>query len=257
MSYFGLVDGSSVNTLFSSLNKGSAKNNFSNSTALGNSLSDYASIRSGSYYKLLKAYYAKPENSSVSGLVDTSTSVAKDTPKKLAELENSAESLKESADALITKGSKSVFQKTTVNQPDGTVKSEYNISAIYEKVNTFVKDYNGMLAGAEDTDTKAISSAAEQLEGLTKSNAKMLSKIGITVNKDNSLSIDKEVFNKADMNAVKSLFNGNGSYAYQVSVKASMIDFSAQNEASKANTYGNKGSYNKNYNYGSNYNNFI
>lgn len=58
----------------------------------GNLLSDYASIKNGSYGKLLKAYYAKQdaENASMSG----------DSAQKLTLMRLSADSLKKSADAL-------------------------------------------------------------------------------------------------------------------------------------------------------------
>jgi len=86
---------------------------------------------------------------------------------------------------------------------------------------------------------------------LTSAYEKQLEKIGITVNKDDTLSIDKDTFLEADMTKVKNLFNGTGSYGYNVGVKASMVDYYAQYEASKANTYGSSGYYNYNYSYGS------
>lgn len=70
---------------FSSLTGGSA--NSSN-----NLLSDYASIKNGSYGKLLKAYYAKQdaEKASASG----------DSRQKLTLMRAGADSLQKSADAL-------------------------------------------------------------------------------------------------------------------------------------------------------------
>ncbi len=58
----------------------------------GNMLSDYASIKNGSYGKLMKAYYAKQdaESAALSG----------DSPQKLTLMRSSADSLKKSADAL-------------------------------------------------------------------------------------------------------------------------------------------------------------
>ena len=71
---------------------------------------------------------------------------------------------------------------------------------------------------------------------LTDSKEKALDEIGITINTDNTLSIDKDTFMKADMEKVKGLFSGSGSYGYSVSAKASMIDYQAHNEVNKANT---------------------
>ena len=226
---------------------------------MGNILSDYATIRSGAYYKLLKAYYSTDNNSSASKSVQspTSTSIAKDSTKKLSRIENSAEDLKESADALLARGTKSAFQKVDIKQEDGTVKKGYDTEAIYKKVNDFVKSYNNLVVNTEDTNTKSIDRNMSQLTSLTDRQEKTLGKIGITINEDDSLSIDKEAFLKADMDTVKGLFNGAGSYGYSVSAKASMIDYYAQNEASKSNTYGKNGAYNYNYSYGNYYNNFF
>ncbi|MEG0961608.1 MAG: hypothetical protein RSF88_01925 [Lachnospiraceae bacterium] len=256
MSYFGLSDAGSVRTLFSSFNTGSSRNN-NNSMNFGNALTDYANIRNGSYHKLMKAYYDKTGSSAVSDMVGNNTATSKDTTKQLTKMENSAEQLKESADALLTKGNKSVFRQESITDKNGVTTKEYNKDAIYEKVNAFVGDYNALVEATEETNTKNIAQTSTQMVNATKSNRKMLGEMGITVNKDNTLSIDKETFLKADMNKVKTMFSGNGSYAYNVSTKASMIDYYAQKEASKANTYGNKGSYNYNYTNGGNYSNYI
>ena len=75
---------------------------------------------------------------------------------------------------------------------------------------------------------------------MTKGNESLLNSVGISIDsKTNKLSIDETAFKKADMSVAKSLFNGAGSYGYQVSAKASMINYYAQNEALKANTYSN------------------
>lgn len=254
MSYFGLADMNSANTLFSSLN-----NNFSigGSAGSGNILAEYASIRSGSYHKLLKAYYSDTEKSAVSDIVNPSTSTSKDSTKQLSKMENAAESLKESADALMTRGTKDVFKQTTITKEDGTTSKEYQKDAIYNKVKSFIDDYNSVVDVTEESNTKSIARASAQMIQLTNANKRLLDDIGISINKDDTLSIDKDTFMAADMNKVKSLFNGAGSYGYNVGVKASMIDYYAQNEASKANTYGSSGKYNYNYSYGSNYSNYI
>lgn len=255
MSYFGLGDINSVNTLFSSL--GNSSSIGGSSAGSGSILAEYASIRSGSYHKLLKAYYNDTGSSAVSDMMNSSTSTAKDSTKQLSKMENAAESLKESADALMTRGTKDIFKQTTVKNADGTTTKGFQKDAIYNKVNTFIEDYNSLVDATEESDTKSIARASAQMIQMTNANKRLLDDIGISINKDDTLSIDKEAFMAADMNKVKSLFNGTGSYGYQVGVKASMIDYYAQNEASKANTYGSTGKYNYNYTYGSNYSNYI
>ena len=85
-----------------------------------------------------------------------------------------------------------------------------------------------------------------------------LAEIGIKVDsKTNTLSIDEETFKKADMKAVKSLFQGSGSYGYKVNAKASSIDYQARYEATKANTYNSFGGYSNNYSSGSLWNGMV
>lgn len=257
MSYFGLSDISSVNTLFSSLGGSSSK---SGNVSTGSSiLADYASIRSGSYHKLLRAYYNKDKEAVTDAVKNskTSTATAKDSTKQLARMESAGEALKESADALITQGTKNVFRQETVKAEDGTTTTKYNVEAIYKKVNAFIEDYNNLVEETADSNTSSIARTSAQMISLTSTYEKQLEKIGITVNKDDTLSIDKDTFLEADMTRVKNLFNGTGSYGYNVGVKASMVDYYAQYEASKANTYGSRGYYNYNYSYGSNYSNYI
>ena len=86
---------------------------------------------------------------------------------------------------------------------------------------------------------------------MTAGKSKDLEDIGISVDsKTGILSFDSGKFNNADMDKVKKLFNGTGSYAYSVATRASLIDSYAQSEATKSNTYGKNGKYSYNYNSG-------
>lgn len=244
MSYFGLAEGTSFNSLF-----GISNSNSVNSMSF---LSDYAAIRNGSYRKLMNAYY--DGNSKVDSLV-SNTATSKDSAKKLTSVQDNADSLKEVADQLYTQGNKSVFKKTDIEQEDGTTVKDYDKNAIYKKVSQFVESYNDLLDSAEDAEAESVNRAINNLKATTNANAKLLANIGIGIKGDGSLTVDEETFKAADMNTVKSLFNGTGSYGYQVSARASMVDFAAQREATKANTYNQYGVYSNNYNYS--YNSYI
>lgn len=247
MSYYGLADGTSLSSFFSSSSYSRSSSNSSISF-----LSDYASIKNGSYYKLMKAYYGG--NDKISPLV-SSTATSKESAKKLTAIESGADDLKEVADELYNGGTQSVFKQVDIKQEDGTTKKGYDVDAIYKKVDQFVESYNDMLESTEDVDSDSLERAAKNLKNVTNSNAKNLADIGITVKSDGSLKLDEETFRKTDMSKVKDLFNGTGSYGYQVSARASMIDYAAEREAAKANTYNRYGSYNSNYNYS--YNSYI
>ncbi len=259
----GISSYNSISSLFSSLSSSSL------TSGIYSSLSDLANIRSGSFYKLAKKYYATMDSSSSSSDVTTntrtsrmeydyknhdykanleSTATSKDSTSTIASTEKSAQSLKDSAAALVEKGTKSVFTQT-----DG----QYDTDKIYDAVSTFVNDYNSVISAAGKSDSTSVSNAVSSMVNTTNVNSKLLSQIGITVGSDKKLSIDEETFKSADMSKVQSLFNGNGSYGYQVELQASMINSAAQLEASKANTYTGTGTYSYNYNVGNLFNQSI
>lgn len=237
-------------TLFSSMFSGSSGSvsGFSSN----NLLADYASIKNGSYGKLLKAYYNRNASDDESTKTTSANkfsskpgaSTSLDSTETLAKIQSTTDKLKESADTLLTKGKDSVFESEKED-------------AAYNAVSTFITDYNSVLSAAEKSNSTSILQKTSSMVSLTKANEKMLSKIGITVNSDNSLSLDKEAFEKADQTTVKNVFQGTGSYGYNVSASASFINFKADTEAAKANTYNSYGSYNSNFTSGSIYNSFF
>ena len=257
----GIYGYNSISTLFSGLNTSSV------TSGIYNSLSELSNIRSGSYYKLAKKYYGSSQADTASSDTavkkrtsrmdydykkgdykvnldnSSSTSTSKDTVSTIAGVEKSAKNLKSAADKLVQRGSESVFKQTA---------GEYDTDKIYDAVNNFASAYNDVITKASASD-----SSARSMKNATAVNAKALSKIGITIGSDNKLSVDEKTFKAADMNSVKSLFNGNGSFGYQTEVKAAMIDSAASMEAGRSNTYTGRGSYSYNFNAGNLFNQSI
>jgi hypothetical protein len=261
MASISAYDSSSLGVLFSSISSKSSSSTSSllggTSDLLGISYSDYATIRNGSYSKLLRAYYSDNTSDEVSEAVKTTTSTSKDDTKTLARIQSGAEDLKESAQALLETGDKSVFKEVTTTDEDGKTTTGYDTDAIYKAVSSFVKDYNTMLTQGGDSNTKSILSNTKSLVTNTAANKSSLAAIGITIGSDNKLSIDEETFKKADMSKVKSLFNDRGSYGYQTATRASLIESYAKSEAAKSNTYSSSGSYTYNYSTGEIYSSYM
>ena len=200
----------------------------------GNWLADYASIKNGSYGKLMKAYYAKDSGDSktVASAItkkDTATDTAK---KALAKVETTTDALKESADALLATGKKNLF-----TQKDITTKDE--------------------MAAVDDVSDTTVNNRTESLGNTTIANSKQLAKIGITMKNDGTLSLDKDAFMKADMSTVKSLFQGNGSYGYRVSAQSSMINFAADHASTRSSLYTGSAGYTGLYNAGNLFNSYM
>ncbi len=248
----------SISTLFSGFG-GSSKKNASASglSALTASLSDYNMIRSGSYKKLMTAYFRKTDGDSVkSSFNNTRTNrnaaTSKDSADTLGKVKSAAGELEDSASALLKSGSNSAFSKVTTKDDKGLTTMKYDTDKIYKAVKSFVNDYNDMIKAADKSKTGSIQKAAISMINGTSRYASSLKDVGISVDsEDFTLSIDEETFKNADMNKVKSLFNGAGSYASNVKSQASMIEYRAGNEASKANTYSRYGGYNSTYSSGS------
>lgn len=247
--------------LFSSLNNSGMNNRMNNGLSLFNggmdmlgiNYSDYATIRNGSYHKLLSAYYSKDGASDeIKSALSTSTS--KDDAKTLARIEDAADGMKDSAEKLLASGKNSVFNKVTTKDKDGVETTDYDKDAIYKAVSAFVKDYNNLINTAADSDTINILRGARSMVNYTKANARMLGKMGITIGADNQLAIDEKAFKDARMEDVKALFGTRGSYGYQMDTQASLIETYAKSEAAKSNTYGKNGVYTYNYNTGKIYN---
>lgn len=257
-----------IGNLFSGFGSGN-----SGISGLGGLISDYNSIRNGSYGKLLKAYYGGMNNTATKaayskvakGDYSSSTSTAVDSSATIKELQSTTDKLTASAKALYTTGSKSVFNKVDVKDEDGNVvkdsrgvpKQEYDVDKIYKSVKSFVDNYNSVLEAADKSADRKVQNSVIGMINYTKQESNMLSKLGISIGSDHQLSIDEDTFKKADMNVAKSLFNGTGSYAYTIGSKSAMANSYADLEASRANTYNRYGSYGNTFNSGSIYNSYF
>lgn len=235
-------------TLFSSLSSSSSSSS-SSLSSLTSLLGDYASIKSGAYGKLMKAYYSESSTDAVKSIAEDSTSKTTTSTDsettKLSKVQTASDALKESADALYATGTDSLFNKKDITTTDEngveTTTYGYDTDAIYKAVSGFVTNYNSVISAVDDADNDTVSNRGTTLSNISSSYKSALGKIGITINDDSTLSLDETTFKNADVSSVKSLFNGSGSYAYQVSAQASLIDYAAESESSV--TYTSAGTY--------------
>ena len=199
------------------------------------SLSDYASIKNGSYGKLLKAYYAQEDAQKVYS--------NQDSVQKSTMIKSGADALKKSADALMDD---SLWEKKKLTKKDETTGEEseiedYDWDKITKVVKAFISDYNDMIEQAGEANSKGVLRNAVWMTGTTEANENVLSKIGITVGKGNKMELDEEKLKKADIGTLKTLFTGHNSFARKVSMKANSIS----NAAAWSNgTYKSNGTYN-------------
>ena len=205
----------------------------------GNLLSDYASIKNGSYGKLLKAYYTKQDTESAS--------MSGDSRQKLTFMRSSSDSLKKSADAL---KDSSLWEKKKLKKKDeetGEVNEveDYDWDSITKAVKSFIEDYNAVVGQAGDSDTKNVLRNAMWMTDITDSVKNLLSKAGITIGKGNKLELDEDALKETNVMTLKSLFLGSGSFADKISQKAASMSNAAANAVARVRgtTYTKNGGY--------------
>lgn len=194
----------------------------------GSLLSDYASLKNGSYGKLMKAYYQK--------LDADKASLKGDTPQKLILMRSGADALKKSADAL---NDSSLWETKKVKKTDEETGEEveaedYDWDAITKAVKTFIGNYNSLVEHLGSSDTKILLRNASWMTNITDKAKNLLSKAGITIGKGNKLELDEDALKEADITTLKSLFTGYGSFSDKIAQKAESIGKESANAAARA-----------------------
>lgn len=213
------------NNLFNSMFGTSAAGS---STGGSSVLGDYAMIRSGSYKKLLKAYYSEDKST------QNSTDSTKETTEQKAEknaimgVKTAAANLKDAAAAL------------------SGAEGEDRL----EKAKSFVKAYNDFLESTDNEDMnneKILQKTLWMIKDF-KVNEGLLGKAGISIGTDNKLTLNEEKFKAADDSVLNTLFKGRNSLMGKVSSKTFDISNRATEAITKMNggsVYTSKGDYTK------------
>ena len=214
--------------LFSNVNGSNNSNNIFNSI----NLSDYNSIKSGTYGKLLKEYYKKADTDEIDSTSKKNTVNKSDSEaiKELKQIQTDANALRDAASKLMQRGSSSALGSDDMNKA-------------YAAVKDFADKYNTLMEEGSESDSKSIKRTSEGMVDLMKDYKESLNEIGITIDKDNKLVVDKDAFMKSSMDKVQDLFRGNNSLSYLTSMRAITISNTAYSESNKSNLYTGNGSY--------------
>ena len=231
-------DSNSMSTLFSSL-PSSNKGFFGTGTSSSNMLSDYYSIKNGSYGKLMKSYYNQQMDSVKSSSKNSDTDKTDKTAKssKAYSIDtmkaNVAKDVKSAADTLKTSANdmldSKLYAKVSSTDDKGNTTSAVDTDKVYKAAKSFVDSYNNVCDKAAKSDNRTGQSNISSMNNYSRINSKALSDMGITIGNDNKLSIDEDKFKNADMNDVQSMFGARGGYGYQISALASSASFAASN----------------------------
>lgn len=217
-SYLNKYNTTDYSSLFNSL----PKTKESSGGGLVNLATEFQSIRTGSYGKLLSAYYAKMEKNGAT------EAIQKETANRQL-VGGNASSLKSAAKTL----SKMDFSKAT---------DEESLKAIKD----FVSSYNSVIDTVDDVNSKSILRNGVWMTNITSKSSGLLNELGISVGKDNKLTLDETKWKEASKTTKASLFNGRQGFAEKMIYKANqMTNASAEKASYTASAYKDNGDYTK------------
>lgn len=208
-------------SLFSSLPKKDESTN-----GFENLATEFNSIRSGSYGKLLSAYYKKMNSG------DSATEAMQKETANRQLVGGNASSLKSAA--------------KTLSKVDFYDDSEGADAKKLKAVKDFISAYNSVIDTADDVNSKGILQNAVWMTNITKKSAGLLNELGISIGDNNQLTLDETKWANANNSTKSALFNGRQSFAEKMVYKAGqMTNFSAEKASYTASAYKDNGDYTK------------
>lgn len=229
------------------INVGNMSQNYSNlfqglTTSSGsnlNFLSDYASIKNGSYGKLLKAYYGTAQNSDTAAASKKSSS-DNILDKILEERRNPKVSKDiQEANANLTTGLSSLNTSLSTLRNDKTYTDTSNGQSAADKVvsamKAYVSDYNTVVSAAKGSTLTNKTAYVANMMSSTAANADKLSEIGVIINPNGTLELNEAKLKAADTSKVQELFSPKDISSYG-SVVAARLLFAGTTSSTNAST---------------------
>ncbi len=194
-----------------------------------NFLSDYASIKNGSYARLMKSYYGTGQTLGSVPSSKKSTKTSNVLDKILEERKNPKVSKNvQEANENLTKGISNLKSSVSALQSDGTYTNTENGQSAADKVvsamKTFVSDYNNVVNSAKGSTLANKTAYVANMMGSTAANADKLEEIGIRINAKGNLELNEAKLKAADLSKVQELFSPDDMMSYG-SMIASRVQF--------------------------------
>ncbi|MCM1534868.1 MAG: hypothetical protein NC126_02975 [Clostridium sp.] len=202
-----------------------------------NFLSDYASIKNGSYGKLMKSYYgaAKTSATASSGTKSSSKNILdkiweeKRNPKVSKDTQESNENLTTGLSTLQTTVAALRDDKTYTDTANGKSAIDKTVTAM----KAYVEDYNNVVTAAKGSTLANKTAYVANMMSSTAANADKLSEVGVTVNSDGTLELDESKLKAAGSAKVQELFSADDIMSYGSSI-ASRIQFAGASSGTKS-----------------------
>lgn len=203
-----------------------------------NFLSDYASIKNGSYGKLMKAYYGGTGHSSnavTAGRKNNTSNVVdkileeKKNPKISKEAQEANAKLTEGLSSLKTSVSALQSDKTYTDTADGKSAADKTVSAM----KAYVSNYNDVVKAAKSSTLANKTAYVANMMSTTAANADKLSEIGVTINSDGTLDLNEAKLKEAGISKVKEMFSADDIMSYGSTI-ASRLRFAGASSSTNA-----------------------
>lgn len=179
--------------------------------------SDYASIRNGSYRRLLKAYYGGNNQSSTTAGTRKTSNVLEQILEerknpKVSEQTKEANSKLTSGIPTLTNAVKALQNDTTYTDSEDGKKSAQD--KMVSALKTYVSEYNDVVNAAKKSTLSNKTSHIASMMKSTTENADKLKEIGISVNANGTLQFIEGQAKHADISKVQDLFSAKNSMSY-------------------------------------------
>ena len=198
-------------------------------------VSDYNSIKNGSYGKLMKSYY----NGQTKGTNGTSKSnktnknttldkimsdrknptVSKEAAAANTKLNTSLKTLTTALSALQSKDTyknKAANKNTTAanNKTNTNEKNTAANSTAKKSLKDFVSAYNDAVTSSKKSTQNNLSKNVANIMKAAKENEDKFKELGVNINKDGTMTIDEKKLNEADDERIEELFDGDKAMSF-------------------------------------------
>lgn len=203
--------------------------NSNNSTNLYSLFSERASIKNGTYKRLLKSYFGSVNGDS-DGTSSTRKSRGSDIIDKLLKEKMYPTVSKETqeANSNLTSGISSLQSSVSALQKDSTYEDTENGSTAADKVvsamKSYVTNYNDVVTASKSSTLTNKTAYVANMMSTTSKFAKELAEVGVSLKQDGTLQLDETKLKSADLSKVQKLFSSDNIQSYGSTI-ASRVKF--------------------------------
>lgn len=222
----------STNSIF-----GSSSSN--SSTNLYSLFSERASIKNGTYKRLLKSYFGSINDSSGTTSANKTRSSSNIIDELLREkMYPTVSKDTQEANSNLTSGLNSLQSSVSTLQKSSTYEDTENGSTAADKVvsamKSYVTNYNNVVTASKSSTLTNKTAYVANMMGYTSKNADQLAEIGVTLKQDGTLQLDETKLKNTDISKVQKLFSSDNiqSYGSLISSRAKFAGASSSSSTS-------------------------